>query len=73
MNGKNVVLLHPFIQNVTMNGKAKGYVLGAIAAATYGTNSLFALPLYQNGIDPDSVLFDTLAPHPPPYWAHWNL
>ena len=40
-----------------MNAKAKGYVLGAIAAATYGMNPLFALPLYQAGMNPDSVLF----------------
>ncbi|WP_298651487.1 DMT family transporter [uncultured Proteiniphilum sp.] len=40
-----------------MNGKAKGYILGTIAAATYGMNPLFALPLYQAGMDPDSVLF----------------
>ena len=31
--------------------------MGAIAAATYGTNPLFALPLYKDGMDPDSVLF----------------
>ena len=40
-----------------MNAKAKGYILGAIAAATYGMNPLFALPLYKVGMDPDSVLF----------------
>ena len=40
-----------------MNVKAKGYALGAIAAASYGMNPLFALPLYQVGMDPDSVLF----------------
>lgn len=40
-----------------MNGKAKGYILAAVAAATYGMNPLFALPLYQTGMDPDSVLF----------------
>lgn len=40
-----------------MNVKAKGYMLGAIAAATYGMNPLFALPLYKDGMDPDSVLF----------------
>lgn len=40
-----------------MNVKAKGYVLGAIAAASYGMNPLFALPLYKAGMDPDSVLF----------------
>ena len=40
-----------------MNSKDKGYLLGAIAAATYGMNPLFALPLYETGMDPDSVLF----------------
>lgn len=40
-----------------MNAKVKGYVLGAIAAASYGMNPLFALPLYKGGMDPDSVLF----------------
>lgn len=40
-----------------MNTKAKGYLLGAVAAATYGMNPLFALPLYEAGMDPDSVLF----------------
>lgn len=40
-----------------MNGKAKGYILGAIAAAAYGTNPLFTLPLYKAGMDSDSVLF----------------
>ena len=37
--------------------KAKGYVLGIIAATTYGLNPLFALPLYESGMDADSVLF----------------
>ena len=40
-----------------MNVKAKGYILGSIAAASYGMNPLFALPLYKAGMDPDSVLF----------------
>lgn len=40
-----------------MNTKIKGYALGAIAAASYGTNPLFALPLYAEGFTPDSVLF----------------
>ena len=40
-----------------MNTKAKGYILGVIAAATYGMNPLFALPLYKDGMNPDSVLF----------------
>ena len=40
-----------------MKPQVKGYLLGAIAAATYGMNPLFALPLYKTGMDPDSVLF----------------
>ena len=40
-----------------MNAKAKGYIFGSIAAASYGMNPLFALPLYKAGMDPDSVLF----------------
>ena len=40
-----------------MNDKVKGYLLGAIAAATYGMNPLFALPLYKEGLSPDAVLF----------------
>lgn len=40
-----------------MNTKTKGYILGAIAAATYGMNPLFALPLYCGGMNPESVLF----------------
>lgn len=40
-----------------MNSKVKGYALAAVAAATYGMNPLFALPLYKEGMDPDSVLF----------------
>ena len=38
-------------------GRLKGYLLGIIAAASYGTNPLFALPLYQAGMSPDGVLF----------------
>lgn len=39
-----------------MTPKLKGYLLGIIAAATYGMNPLFALPLYEAGMNPDSVL-----------------
>lgn len=40
-----------------MNTQTKGYLLGAVAAATYGMNPLFTLPLYKAGMNPDSVLF----------------
>lgn len=39
------------------NNKAKGYFLGIVAAASYGMNPLFALPCYESGMNPDSVLF----------------
>lgn len=40
----------------TMNDKIKGYFFGVLAAATYGMNPLFALPLYDEGMDANSVL-----------------
>lgn len=40
-----------------MTNSFKGYTLGIIAAATYGLNPLFALPVYAHGMNPDSVLF----------------
>ena len=40
-----------------MNNKIKGYLFAAISAATYGMNPLFALPLYEGGMDLYSVLF----------------
>lgn len=42
---------------MTLSNKTKGYIVGAIAAASYGTNPMFALPLYAGGMNPDSVLF----------------
>ena len=35
----------------------KGFACGAIAAASYGLNPLFALPLYADSMGADSVLF----------------
>lgn len=40
-----------------LSTKAKGFICGAIAAATYGMNPLFTLPLYGEGMAVDSVLF----------------
>ena len=40
-----------------MNEKVKGYIYGIVAAAAYGLNPVFAVPLYDAGMDPDSVLF----------------
>lgn len=39
-----------------LSGKIKGYMLAALAAAAYGTNPAFAVPLYGDGMDPVSVL-----------------
>lgn len=36
--------------------KIKGYGLAAFAAAAYGTNPAFAVPLYEQGMNPVSVL-----------------
>ncbi len=36
--------------------KAKGYLFAALAAATYGTNPAFAVPLYEAGMNACSVL-----------------
>ena len=40
-----------------MTNKTKGFIYGAIAAASYGMNPLFALPLYAAGMSVDTVLF----------------
>ena len=40
-----------------MRRHAVGLLNGAVAAASYGTNPLFALPLYAGGIGVNSVLF----------------
>lgn len=40
-----------------ISNTGKGYILGAAASITYGMNPLFVLPLYENGMDADSVLF----------------
>ena len=39
-----------------MNNSIKGYLLAAIAATAYGTNPAFAVPLYEEGMNPNSVL-----------------
>lgn len=40
-----------------MKRRTTGFLYGAVAAASYGTNPLFALPLYSAGISVNSVLF----------------
>ena len=40
-----------------MTNRTKGYILAASSAAMYGMNPLFALPLYEDGMSVDSVLF----------------
>lgn len=41
----------------TTFNKLKGYILAALAAAAYGTNPAFAVPLYDHGMNPNTVLF----------------
>lgn len=36
--------------------KTRGYILAALAAGLYGTNPIFAVPLYHTGMNPLSVL-----------------
>ena len=43
------------VQDSTFKGVG-GYVFAALAAASYGTNPVFAKPLYADGMNPDSVL-----------------
>lgn len=40
---------------MTLNN-IKGYLLAALAAAAYGTNPAFAVPLYEEGMNPNTVL-----------------
>lgn len=40
-----------------MNTTVKGLVYAVIAAVSYGTNPLFSLPLYEEGLNTDSILF----------------
>lgn len=40
-----------------MRKRDSGYIYGTLAAISYGTNPLFALPLYAGGIGVNSVLF----------------
>lgn len=41
---------------INISNHARGYLIGAIAAATYGLNPLFALPCYELGMNAESVL-----------------
>ena len=43
-----------------LSERTRGYVLGAIAAASYGLNPLFALPLYGAGLGILACMFPYL-------------
>lgn len=45
-----------FKESVLDLNKFKGYLLAAFAAAAYGTNPAFAIPLYEERMNPNSVL-----------------
>ena len=56
--GTKIKNMPKFAQNkTTMRRSLKGFFLAAIAAAAYGTNPLFALPLYDTGLDAVCVIF----------------
>ena len=42
---------------IKINSRASGLIFGALAAAAYGLNPLFALPLYKLNMSADLVLF----------------
>lgn len=42
---------------IMKNYKTRGYINGILAAVSYGTNPLFALPMYKLGMSVNSVLF----------------
>ena len=42
---------------MTLSNTFKGLAFGAAGAIAYGMNPLFTLPLYEEGLTPDSVLF----------------
>lgn len=50
------MVIHQIIRLREKLGKSKGYILAAVAAAAYGTNPAFAIPLYEMGMNPNSVL-----------------
>lgn len=41
----------------TKDNSLKGFIYGVIASVAYGMNPVFAVPLYEEGMDPVSVLF----------------
>lgn len=56
-----VKFITQLISNIRIQAKmtfksVKGYLLAALAAAAYGTNPAFAVPLYEEGMNPNTVL-----------------
>ena len=51
-----IIFAHQIIK-IRMTGLKKGYFLGIIGSILYGTNPLFALPLYEMGMKAEQVLF----------------
>lgn len=43
-------------KKIRMSSSAKGYIFAILSAVAYGTNPIFALPLYHDGMDVNSVL-----------------
>ena len=40
-----------------MNSSLKGYIAGIVSAVTFGMNPFFGIQLYQENVQPISVLF----------------
>ena len=51
--------------------KLKGYLLAAVAAATYGTNPAFAVPLYTEGMNPARPLAEDKSQGDDAAWCAW--
>lgn len=56
-------ILHISSSVISMPGKNSGYIYGVIAAASYGLNPVFALPLLEGGMDAVSILFSVTSSH----------
>ncbi len=50
-------VLHGAFPGLAPGSSGKGFILGIVAAVSYGTNPLFAVPLYARGMSTESVLF----------------
>lgn len=57
MNKTSKAIFHATHPSFVTGSSGKGFILGIVAAVSYGTNPLFAVPLYAGGMSTESVLF----------------